>query len=420
MFLVSPLPLTWHDLESRRIPAADEVAAVVRNGLLFCNRDTCTREETERVLTHALLDRFGLWIAGWNWAASEPGGGGPITSWCCGDDSIRGAGETDDEPTVARVVGSILEWIDFIAALSNRFEELQGELEGLKLAETTERAASSLLPWILQQTEATDAWYATFSSTLSWFLQSQGHASEAALQAVHEVASGVFDSWIIPSSDQNEQACADLGKAVGAAPADDDDIDVLAVWERQRKKVHGYELASWEKGPAIADAHREYVQRVDRARCELRADGLLAALDNARAWAQTSAPLMFEDISSWQEHILVESRPAFRTTPARRGHNTYGFDTSVPKRFNRCLKEALDPSEHWSARAARLYLDVCFFHPFEDGNARAARVVLDAVLMREGLTLLSITPLVLLRRSAMDPNAVARLAVLLESLVYRV
>lgn len=418
MFLASPMPLTWHDLDSGVIPTADEVTEVVRTGLRLCDRDTCTREETERVLTHALLDRFGLWIAGWNWAASEPGGGGPVTSWCCGDHSIRRADETEDEPTVARVVDSVFEWIDFVAALSSRFGELETELGGLQLAETTERAAASLLPWILDRTEATDAWYATFSSTLSWFLQSQGHASEAALQAVHEVASGVFDSWIIPSSDQTAQACADLGKAVSAAPADED-TDALAVWERQRKKVHGYEFASWQKGPAIADAHREYIQRVDRSRCELRADGLLAALDDARAWALTSAPLTFADISAWQEHILVEYRPAFRTAPARRGHHTYGFDRSVPDRFNRCLEGALEPSEHWAARAARLYLDVCFFHPFEDGNARAARVVLDAVLMREGLPLLSITPLVLLRRSAMDPNGVARLAALLQSLVCR-
>jgi hypothetical protein len=38
-------------------------------------------------------------------------------------------------------------------------------------------------------------------------------------------------------------------------------------------------------------------------------------------------------------------------------------------------------------RAARVYLDICFFHPFPDGNARAARLALDHVLTREGLAL---------------------------------
>ncbi|MFI9429176.1 Fic family protein [Streptomyces achromogenes] len=40
-----------------------------------------------------------------------------------------------------------------------------------------------------------------------------------------------------------------------------------------------------------------------------------------------------------------------------------------------------------TARAARAYLDVCFFHPFDDGNARSAFLALVFVLAREGVAL---------------------------------
>ncbi|MFF8844351.1 hypothetical protein ACF08N_16805 [Streptomyces sp. NPDC015127] len=40
-----------------------------------------------------------------------------------------------------------------------------------------------------------------------------------------------------------------------------------------------------------------------------------------------------------------------------------------------------------SAGAARAYLDVCFFHPFDDGNARSAFLALVFVLAREGVAL---------------------------------
>ena len=48
-----------------------------------------------------------------------------------------------------------------------------------------------------------------------------------------------------------------------------------------------------------------------------------------------------------------------------------------------------------TARAARAYLDVCFFHPFDDGNARCAFLALVFVLAREGIALDGV---VLLRR----------------------
>jgi hypothetical protein len=55
--------------------------------------------------------------------------------------------------------------------------------------------------------------------------------------------------------------------------------------------------------------------------------------------------------------------------------------------------DADDHSVPLLARAARAYLDVCFFHPFVDGNARAARLIFDGVLAREGVILADVRPL---------------------------
>ena len=68
-------------------------------------------------------------------------------------------------------------------------------------------------------------------------------------------------------------------------------------------------------------------------------------------------------------------------------------------------------------RAARAYLDVCFVHPFDDGNARAARVALDYVLTRAGLALHAADPVFLLPRPADDPTDAWGFAYLIDHLV---
>lgn len=89
----------------------------------------------------------------------------------------------------------------------------------------------------------------------------------------------------------------------------------------------------------------------------------------------------------------------------------YGIDSDTRARFDACLAESASDTLGLIARAARAYLDVCFFHPFEDGNARAAFLTVLFVLAREGIGLNSVS---LLRRvtfqagSAGDPLILAR------------
>ncbi|MEU9421005.1 Fic family protein [Streptomyces sp. NPDC048272] len=54
-----------------------------------------------------------------------------------------------------------------------------------------------------------------------------------------------------------------------------------------------------------------------------------------------------------------------------------------------------------TARAARAYLDICFFHPFDDGNARSAFLTLIFILAHEGITLDEVS---LLRRVTFEAD----------------
>lgn len=60
-----------------------------------------------------------------------------------------------------------------------------------------------------------------------------------------------------------------------------------------------------------------------------------------------------------------------------------GLHTCTGQRFASCLVDTADPATPVTARAARAYLDVAFFHRYDDGNGRLAGLVLLFVLLRE-------------------------------------
>ena len=87
------------------------------------------------------------------------------------------------------------------------------------------------------------------------------------------------------------------------------------------------------------------------------------------------------------------------------------------RHVERCLAEAGDRAVPPQLRAARVYLDLCFFHPFDDGNARAARLALDHVLTGAGLALHVAEPLFIFSCRADNPSVFWHLSYLLERLV---
>ncbi|MEY2229371.1 Fic family protein [Streptomyces sp. BF23-19] len=145
---------------------------------------------------------------------------------------------------------------------------------------------------------------------------------------------------------------------------------------------------------------------------------VLTALDQALADAEQGKRLSFALMANWQRTVLRRAPVGFRTGPAfaKGGRERYDLTPDTQGRFERCLSESTQPDLPLPSRAARTYLDVLFFHPFEDGNARAAMLALAFILAREGVLLDQVQPLQA-TRWADDTEGAADLAVLLGILI---
>jgi len=106
----------------------------------------------------------------------------------------------------------------------------------------------------------------------------------------------------------------------------------------------------------------------------------LSALARVRALADALEPL------TWAR--LVE---AF----ARGGAHRYLYSPELEEMFTRKVEADGRDGCHPVAQAVRLYLDLAFFHPFEDGNARAARLWFEYALRRARLPTPPLAPWVL-------------------------
>ena len=68
----------------------------------------------------------------------------------------------------------MVQWQEFLQLLDAHFEALRDKTDALPLAVAAERAAADLLPLVIERTHCEDAWYATFTLVLKWFLESTG------------------------------------------------------------------------------------------------------------------------------------------------------------------------------------------------------------------------------------------------------
>ncbi|MGP4088928.1 Fic family protein [Streptomyces sp. KR55] len=129
--------------------------------------------------------------------------------------------------------------------------------------------------------------------------------------------------------------------------------------------------------------------------------------------------LGFDLMTGWQKLVLGRPDVSFRTLPAfsKGGRERYGLHAGTRERFEECLAQASAAGTDvpLPARAARAYLDVCFFHPFDDGNGRAALLTMAFVLAREDVFLDEVGP-VQVRRYADDPVGALSLARLIHVL----
>lgn len=396
--------LRWSDVDPKahvwdvRAARATAVRALAPHDLEH-DREIGDRDEAEHAVDRALMAEHGAWMAGWRWAASEPGGGGPVRAYCCADHSLCGSTEA-----VADVVAeAVADWRARLEVLGDVFEELSAQ--PLAPEEAAPAAASRLLPLVLEWTNAEDAWYATFQRILTWALEHRGLDPDATARAVDRALSGHFESWVAPSGEVRERAWSELAQAVGEAP---EVVDATTRWLDVRDQTAWRRERLYRPTPVKRDGHVAFIERVDGARDDERARRMFRALRMARDSAARGDRLSWGLLARWQGVVLgLGEAVPFRCGEAfaHGGRERYGASADLSSRFERCLVDTEEVGVTPVARAARVYLDVCFVHPFPDGNARAARLALDHVLTRHGLALHAAEPVFVVARRALDTGA---------------
>ncbi|CAM5678377.1 Fic family protein [Streptomyces griseorubiginosus] len=347
-------------------------------------------------MSQALAEHYGRWAVGWRWAHDEGDfDGGPVGNWCCAPHSI-----TTPEETLTRVVAALREWREWLESLAGWFDEYPLDLAGIEDQRILwERAARNLILQVTDRTGCGSGWHGHCRQVLTWFLSRWGVAPDRAQKLVDEAVGGRFASWTCPDTVLVDDVAEELAMSLrpddgtqSAGPA----ADHLERWLAVRAAVPWRDAPGGGGDGPVApsrDGAADDIRAFDGALDPDRARGMLAALDLLRADAAHGALLDFERLQRWQQHVLgTPQPPPFRDLPAfaKGGRERYGIGPDTRARLDACLAESARRTGQLlplTARAARAYLDVCFFHPFDDGNARSAFLALVFVLAREGVAL---------------------------------
>lgn len=391
------------EIVERHVRKLAESLPKVRNYVLGDKaQDTCEYEITLDLVAH-----YGLWIAGWTWSCSEPGGGGPVKSWCCSRDSLLPKNDSI-ETSISRVVNAIGEWRAFLEEIAIAQMELQTKTKDLPPETAIEIIATHYLPIVIEKSQCNDAWYNLYDKVLQWHFEALGHDDLRIKQAIIQARSGKFESWTQPAPDVAQQVIQQLTIGLSEAlTAPVDTTDALLEWLTLRRKTNWTDTYGYNVQPC-ADGHLAFIEKYDIPRSSERARLFRNALTFMREHAST--PLNWSLLCEAQKRALGQRKIDFRNGDAfaKNGRERYGLGPKTRMEFEKCLSEANDSALSPQARAARVYLDICFFHPFVDGNARAARLALDHVLTQAGLSLAIADPIFLFALHARDPEVAWR------------
>ncbi|MEU7723262.1 Fic family protein [Streptomyces tibetensis] len=285
-----------------------------------------------------------------------------------------------------------------------------------------DRAARNLILQVTDRTGCGSGWHGHCHQVLTWFLDRWDVAPHVAEELVDSAIGGRFKSWTGPDRALVDEVAERLARSLrpaDRAPSPEPPPDHLERWLAVREGVPWQQARdSGVNGPLTPyrDGAAEDIRGFDGALDPARAQGLLTALELLRADAARGARLDFALLQRWQQHVLdAPQPPPLRSLPAfaKGGRERYGITPDLRSRLDACLSESAQDADRplpLTARAARAYLDVCFFHPFDDGNARCAFLSLLFVLAREGIALDGV---LLLRRVAFradDPRDALTLA----------
>ena len=141
--------------------------------------------------------------------------------------------------------------------------------------------------------------------------------------------------------------------------------------------------------------HQKYVDAFDRPRCDERAKRMIGAIHLVDRLAVVISAITWQELTEVQSIVLGDEHVRFRDGVAfsKGGLEVYGYHPDLQRAFSQKIKQDGQEELHPLVKSIRLYLDVCFFHPFQDGNARAARLALQLILQRDNVFLKSLGPL---------------------------
>jgi len=187
--------------------------------------------------------------------------------------------------------------------------------------------------------------------------------------------------------------------------------DQLTTWQQVRKQVPWRDVVPHLRIPVLA-VRDGFTAHATIGEDQRRQSLLLATHAHVRWAAATAAGLTPDLMARWSGMLRGIPAAGFRRGPAfaKNGRDRYGLHPDTQQRYESCLLEATDLTIPVAARAARAYLDVAFFHPYEDGNARLGGLVLHFVLLRAGVELDETRPILTTVRRADDPEGAAGLA----------
>ncbi|MFK7928017.1 MAG: Fic family protein [Myxococcota bacterium] len=360
------------------------------------------RDPGEDRLTQLLVEAVGLWIGGWRF-------GGPslaIAARARPTTEIPHTKATTPEEKADNVLWALRNWMATLDWVDSVFETLGDAVEPAAL----ESAAARILALLVEDGDFDDAWYYRFHRLYMWYLQSLGVPTELIEADLERIAEGRFESWVGPQPQAAALAGADLAQLVVQSRP----WDALESWRVAR----GYSPEGLQR-PAdvvVADGHRAFVSSVDAARSEARAFRMTKALARCRQSASRGDDLDWVALREWQT-IVLGTEASFREQDAYARGGNLRYPTASLSMFEGLLLEA-NSDEPAVIRAARVYLDICFFHPFDDGNGRSARLAMDHVLARANLAIRAPKPVFQLLRGA-SPSGLEPLVRTLASVVGR-
>ncbi|CAK9067521.1 Fido domain-containing protein [Durusdinium trenchii] len=351
-------------------------------------------------------------------------------------------------PSIDLMINDVKRWRKILLDLEDDFAHLRTRCGGLELCEHVEMAIASLLRYCPRFRTQVDwhvgfeMWYQPFAMLVNWYLSSAGfeESQQEVLQLVDNAIHG-FRSYQCPpdtarqvakqvasmtkESFQEVDSTADWLKAREClenltTPADTElpRCEVGNSWRSQRHAVHGPNCSDLGLGSPFAatqmpkDLHLSFIDSVDLQRGGPgRVQCMRYALAQCRADALAQKDLDLGLLKSWQHYILGRHfREHFREHDAyaKQGRERYPIRANSEQDFISVLCQA-DTTEPAALRAVRAYLDVCFFHPFDDGNSRLARLVFDFVLTKAGFLVQQPDMVFLFSKSAKDGEGAARL-----------